>query len=243
MDRNFQSQFDRANELLLDLHNSYNADLTSKVVSERTKNLSQEIMVKIKSSLDQAMRKFYTKHYQPTLAPTDHARAKVYFPIVGKKEDLKGVLGWGQMKDLEIQHPVFYKFLDSVQPYHQEFSWLKKLADFSADKHIDLTPQVHKEFKELHIRAGGMKLILGDGAAIKLGPQAVARIGNVTMYGEQIISADNPIKNLGNEFQEVITWSSLLYEGTDLDVLKFCEAVIRDAEKIIIQTLDFCGNK
>ncbi len=149
MDKDTKSQIERAKELLQELEKSCNNDLSSQNVSEKTKNLTQEVLLKIRHLLDQSIYKFFEKHYLPKLTIKEKNSAKVYFPIVGKKEDLKSVLGRGKMATLEKDFPDFYQFIDSVQPYNTAYTWLKHLADFSAEKHIRLTPQIKKETKTM----------------------------------------------------------------------------------------------
>jgi hypothetical protein len=114
MDKDIQSQLDRAKELLQDLGKACNDDLQAKNVSGKTRNLSQEVLLKIRHLLDQSIYKFFEKHYLPNLTEADKKSAKVYFPAVSKKEDLKSVLGRAKMGDLETSHQDFYKFIDSV---------------------------------------------------------------------------------------------------------------------------------
>ena len=145
MDQDFQSQIDRAKELLKELENSCDNDLETQRISGKTKNLTQEVLLKIRHLLDQAVYKFFEKYYLPNLSESDKKSAKVYFPIVNKREDLKAILGRAKMTNLEIDYPNFYQFIDSVQPYNTEYVWLKLTSDLAVDKHIKLTPQIRKE--------------------------------------------------------------------------------------------------
>ena len=127
MDQDIQSQLDRAKELLQALEKACDDDLRAKDVSGKTKNLSQEVLLKVRHLLDQTIYKFFEKHYLSSLSDTDKKSAKVYFPIVSKNGDLKSVLGRAKMSDLETSHQDFYKLIDSVQPYNQDYLWLKYL--------------------------------------------------------------------------------------------------------------------
>jgi len=49
MDKNFSSQINRAEELLSNLEQSLNDDLTKKDISDRTLNLTQEVLLKLKA--------------------------------------------------------------------------------------------------------------------------------------------------------------------------------------------------
>ncbi len=101
MNQDIQSQLDRAKELLQDLEKACNNDLQAKDVSGKTKNLSQEVLLKVRHLLDQSVYKFFEKYYLPSLSEADKKSARVYFPIVSKKDDLKSILGrakWATLK-------------------------------------------------------------------------------------------------------------------------------------------------
>lgn len=63
MDQDIQSQLERAKELLQELEKACNDDLRAKNVSGKTKNLSQEVLLKVKHLLDQSIYKFFEKNY------------------------------------------------------------------------------------------------------------------------------------------------------------------------------------
>lgn len=87
MDQDIQSQLDRAKELLEELERACKNDLQAKNVSGKTKNLSQEVLLKIRHLLDQAIYKFFERHYLSDLSDSDKRSARIYFPIVSKRED------------------------------------------------------------------------------------------------------------------------------------------------------------
>ena len=79
MDEDIQSQLERAKELLQELEKDCNSDLQTKNVSGKTKNLSQEVLLKVRHLLDQSIYKFFEKHYLPNLPDSDKKSARVYF--------------------------------------------------------------------------------------------------------------------------------------------------------------------
>jgi len=230
MDQDIQSQLDRAKELLQDLEKACNNDLQAKDVSGETKNLSQEVLLKVKHLLDQAIYKFFEKHYLPNLSEADKKSAKVYFPIVSKKEDLKSVLGRAKMSDLENNHQDFFKFIDSIQPYNQNYSWLKHLANYASEKHIRLTPQTKTETKRVTVSRGGGSVSWGPGVTFGSG---------VSVMGVPIDPATQmPVPNNIAE-TKVENWVSFLFEGGDVNVLWLCEKSVEEGEKIIKKILEF----
>jgi hypothetical protein len=229
MHTDFESQIDRAKELFNDLEKACNADLLSKKVSDKTKNLSQEVLLKMRHLLDQAIYQYFEKHYFPKLSSEDRKTAKVYFPIVGKKEGLKSVLGRAKMEDLETSHHDFYVFLDSVQPYNVKYAWLKQFADLCAEKHIRLTPQVKSEAKRITVSRGG--------GAVSWGP-GVTFGGGVSVMGVPIDPATQlPVPNNFAE-TKIETWVSFLYEGTSINVLGLCKRAIEDGEAIAREVMN-----
>jgi hypothetical protein len=230
MDKAIQSQLDRAKELLRDLEGACNTDLQAKDVSGKTKNLSQEVLLKIRHLLDQSIYKFFEKHYLSDLSDSDKKSAKIYFPIVSKKEDLKSVFGRAKMGDLETNHQDFYKFIDSVQPYNQDYLWLKHLADFANDKHIKLTPQAKTEIKRVTVSRGGGSVSWGPGVTFG---------GGVSVMGVPIDPATQmPVPNNIAE-TKVENWVSFLFEGSDVNVLWLCKKSVEDGENIIKKVLEF----
>lgn len=230
MDQDIQSQLDRARELLQELESACNTDLQNKDVSGKTKNLSQEILLKMKHLLDQSLYKFFEKHYLPNLSEADKRAAKVYFPIVSKKEDLKSVLGRAKIKNLETSNRTFYDYLDSVQPYNQTYIWLKHLADYASEKHIRLTPQTKTETRRVTVSRGGGSVSWGPGVTFGDG---------VSVMGVPIDPATQmPVPNNITE-TKVENWVAFIFEGSNINVLGLCKQSIDEGEKIIKKILEF----
>ena len=230
MDQDIQSQLDRAKELLQELESACNTDLRAKDISGKTKNLSQEVLLKIRHLLDQSIYKFFEKHYFPNLSEADRKSAKVYFPTVSKNKDLKSVFGRAKMSDIETKHQDFYKFIGSVQPYNQDYLWLKHLASFANDKHIKLTPQTKTETKRVTVSRSGGSVSWGPGVTFG---------GGVSVMGVPIDPATQmPVPNNVAE-TKIENWVSFLFEGSGVNVLWLCKKAVEDGEKIINKILEF----
>jgi len=230
MDKDIQSQLDRAKELLQELESACNIDLQAKEVSGKTKNLTQEVLLKIKHLLDQSIYNFFEKHYLLNLTEADKKSAKVYFPVVSKKEDLKSVLGRAKMGDLETSNQDFYKFIDSVQPYNQDYLWLKHLANYASEKHIRLTPQIKTETRRATVSRGGGSISWGSGVTFGDG---------VSVVGVPIDPATQmPVPNNIAE-TKIENWVSFLFEDSNVNVLWLCKKSVEDGEKIIKKVLEF----
>lgn len=68
MDQDIKSQLDRAKTLFKRLKQSVQADLTEQEISTTTRNLTQEVLLKMNRLFDQSWRVFFTKHYGPKLS-------------------------------------------------------------------------------------------------------------------------------------------------------------------------------
>lgn len=238
MDQDFQSQINRAKELLQELESSCDNDLESQSISGKTKNLAQEVLLKIRHLLDQAIYAFFEKYYLPNLSESDKKSAKVYFPIVSKREDLKAILGRAKMTDLEIGYPNFYQFIDSVQPYNTEYTWLKLISDLAVDKHIKLTPQIRKENKTMTAKTENVSVTIpinNPNFSIHHGENV-----HVSMGGVPIKFTNQGIVPLAPGLKTEITkWVSFLFEGSDTNVLWLCKKSVQDGEKIVKKVLEF----
>jgi len=230
MDQDIQSQLDRAKELLQELERACNNDLQAKNVSGKTKNLSQEVLLKIRHLLDQAIYKFFEKHYLPNLSDPDKKSARVYFPIVSKKEDLKSILGRAKMSDLGMKYCNFYQFLDSIQPYNQDYLWLRHLADYSSEKHIRLTPQTKTETRRVTVSRDGGSVSWTPGATFGKG---VSIMGVPIDPSTQLPVPNDLVKT------KIENWISFLFEGSNVNVLWLCKKSVEDGEKIIQKILEY----
>lgn len=230
MDQDIQSQLDRAKELLQELETACNNDLQAKDVSGKTKNLSQEVLLKIRHLLDQSIYKFFEKYYFSNLSEADKKSAKVYFPIVSKKENLKSVFGRAKMGDIEMKHQDFYKFIDSIQPYNQDYLWLKHLTNYASEKHIGLTPQTKTETRRVTVSRGSGSVSWGPGVTFGSG---------VSVMGVPIDPATQmPVPNNVVE-TKIENWVSFLFKGSDVNVLGLCKKSVEDGEKIVKKVLEF----
>jgi hypothetical protein len=230
MQEDIKSQIDRAQELLQELKNACMADLQKKDVSGKTKNLSQEVLTKVKHLLDQSIYKFYEKYYSSNLSELEKKSVKVYFPIVSKKEDLKSVFGRAKMNNIETSYEKFYKLIDSLQPYNHDYEWLKYLSKYASDRHIKLTPQIKTVTKKVTISCGDSSVSWGPGVKFR---QDVSVMGVPIDKSTQV-----PIPNKVTEMK-IENWVSFLFEGSNINVLWLCEKSVEDGEKIIKKILEF----
>ena len=238
MHQDIISQIGRAKVLLSDLEISCEKDLSAKMVSEKTKNLTQEVLLKMKHVLDQTLYRFFEKHIAHKLSAREKSAARIYFPVVNKKEELKSVLGRGKMGSLQIDYPDVFNFLDSVQPYNNGFLWLRYLADFSREKHIRLTPQTKTKAKRMTVSKENISVSIpldDPKFSIQQSKNCRVSIGGVPVrFTNQGIVPLAPGLNT-----EITTWVSFQFEGTNINALWLCKETVNKGEKIIEQLFSF----
>lgn len=227
MDQDIKSQIIRAKELLNELEKSCVVDLEGKVVSERTKNLTQEILVKMRNVLDQSMYTFFEKNVAPNISCEDKNKARIYFPICRNEAGLRSTLGRGMMSGLEKSHPDIFLFLESYQPYyHDNNAWLEEFSKYSNEKHIQLTPQEVKEENEttisnaVHVGRGAkvvMRNCLVDGVPVD--------VGDINLTPMERFDPRLKIKRM--------TWISFNFKDTDINILLLCKKVVSETERLV----------
>ena len=83
MDKGLESMFTRAKELLRELEEEYNSCLPDRTVTEKIKNLTHEVLEKLRNTLDPTMVKAWKKFIAPNLSEEEQKKAlkRVFFPI------------------------------------------------------------------------------------------------------------------------------------------------------------------
>lgn len=224
MNPDIQSQLNRAKELKKELDESSNADLKSKTISDKTRNLTQEILVKIRSILDQAMYSFFEKEIAPNLSDEEKKKVKVYFPLVSKKDDLKSILGRAMIKNLDTTHPKIFSFLETIQPYNKDFTWLNELSKYANEKHMKLTPQKRTEVKRTTVTSNNGSVSWGSGVTFDRG---------ISIMGASVDPITQNIEPTPGVESKTEIWISFLFEDSNINALWLCNKSIEGSEKII----------
>lgn len=143
MNLEIKSILDRADELLKELEEEYKDCLQTHKITARAKNITHEVLEKLRSALDQTMMRVWEKYISPNLSDQQKKRARVYFPIAGDLNSFHSILGRGSMTNLDKINKKLYDFLLNKQPFtsadNQWFDLLNKIV--AEGKHIRLTPQ------------------------------------------------------------------------------------------------------
>lgn len=230
MNPDIKSQIDRAKMLLKEFEQSAQADLAKQEISTTTKNLTQEVLLKMNRLFDQTWRVFFVKYYAPKLSKEEIEKTKIYFPIAQKSEDLKAALGRCKIADLGSDYPEVYKWLESVQPYNPNQNWLSLCKKYADDSHIQLTPQTRTETRQVSVSSGSGSVSWGPGVTFGSG---ISVMGVPIDPRTQMPVPNNIVKT------EIQQWVSFSFSGTEINVLWLCKNAVEQGEKIIKTVFSF----
>ncbi len=229
MDSDIKSQLERAKELKKELDGSAQKDLENKVISDKTRNITQEILVKIRSILDQVMYSFFEKEIAPHITESEKKKARVYFPLVNKEENIDSVLGRAMIKNLSSTHPKIFHLLRSVQPYNEEYKWLNDLSRYANHKHIKLAPQKRVEEKRTTVSSRLGSVSWNSGVTFGKG---------VAIFGAPIDPVTQNIVPTQEVESKIEIWVSFVFEDSNINALWLCKNSIEGVEKIVSEFFD-----
>lgn len=229
----FESEIDRAKELLNELEQEMEKNISTNEVPPRILNLTQETLTKIILLLDKAMYEFFKKNYREKLSEKERKEARIYFPIASKREDISNLLARGKMQNLEKHYPHFFNLIESLQPYHPGNEWLKHLKDITPERHSRLTPQTRHEIKQVTISNEHGTAVFQNAYFHASGAGA-----GVTVLGTPIdLKTQLPVPD-GKVKTEVKNLVSFVFEGSTIDALWLCRKSVKEGEKIVKKILD-----
>jgi len=235
----FESQFQRAEELLSDLEVEYLLSLKNKEVSDRAKILTRDYCITLNSILDQVMNKYFEEKIAPTLSSIDRTEAKkrIYFPISNSRNGLPSKLGQMKIKNLQKMDYKVFSFLKSCQPYYDSsYKWLLDLHKYTNERHVRLTPQKKTENTRFTVNSKEGCVIILD--------NVIAEDGGILIDGKKIHSvlASTPESSYISCDPRLDVTTEILvnfyFEGTDLEVLKFCKECLPKTKELVKQFLE-----
>ena len=228
MDPELKSILDRADELLNDLEGEYANCLHSHKVTGRAKNITHEILEKLRNTLDQTMRKAWEKYISPTISDQERKRARVYFPITGDLNSFRSVLGRAFMQNVDQSHRKMYEFLLNRQPFLSgENQWLDLLTKIAAEgKHVRLTPQKRTETHRIKVSGPGGGSVSWDPSRVKFGP-------GVRAMGTPVDPETQRIIPIPGATEQVEIWVSFIFEGYSVNALGFCKEACQKTRTLI----------
>lgn len=228
-----KSILDRADELLKDLEGEYTRCLHSHKVTERAKNITHEILEKLRNALDQTMRKAWEKYISPAISDQERKRARVYFPITSDLNSFRSVLGRALMQNLNQSHKKMYEFLLNRQPFSSgENQWLDLLTKIAAEgKHIRLTPQKRTEAHRIKVSGPGGGSVSWDPSCVKFG-------SGVRIVGAPVDPETQRIIPAPSVTEQVEIWVSFIFEGYGVNALSFCKEACQKTRTLIEDTIN-----
>jgi len=238
LDELIESQFQRAEELLNELEDEYGSALNKQEVTTRALNLTHEILMKLRSILDQVMHQYFEKAIAPNLTTIEKERVKIYFPIVGSEESFRLRMGRNKMLRIETDDPKTYDFIKSCQPFaHKGNGWLESLNKYAVEgKHIGLVPQKKQTHEKI--------TIIGPGGRVSWDPKCVefGKGGTVTIGGALIDPQTQRIVPTPNVEEVIESWVSFTFEGTEINALKLCRECLDNSRDLVKRFADLTNH-
>jgi len=232
MDTELESMLDRADELLGDLEHEYKDCLKLQNVTPRARNLTHEVLEKLRHSLDHAMYIIWEKHIAPTLSEQKRKRARIYFPITNELSSFRSMLGRGKMSDLDKVNKNLYEFLLDKQPFSTaENRWLAILSeDAASGKHVKLTPQKRMETRRVKVSRGGGS-VSWDSSSVKFGR-------GVSVMGAPVDPSTQRIIPTLGVTEQIEIWVSFILTDCGVNALVFCKEACQKVRSLIEEMFD-----
>jgi len=110
-EKELRSQLERAKELYSDLIKELPNNISSEEVTYRTRILTEEIFIKLRTFLDKCI------HYYINKNSLSIDLSKVYFPISKTKEDFDRVINRYGLNELKTNNSEFFNLILHFQPF------------------------------------------------------------------------------------------------------------------------------
>jgi len=247
MKKDIQAQIARAKELYEELYSQCNNDVKSGKISDKTKNLIQEVLTKSRSILDQLFYQLFIDYFPET---TEQERKRLYFPICRDKSSFEKNKN---IEKLVKNHQKFCLLLEEIQPYHQKNEWLLDLVKYVNERHRNLTQVTHLERKLLvignpssanyinNVNPHAIFCIM-DGAIISGKAKFLAcKINDIGIF-ELELDKDTPLNTIDPKLtprNEVgITFA---LADTEIDALWLCKKVVGEIGNYTDKVLELVG--
>jgi hypothetical protein len=213
----------RADKLLVELQQAYDACLKTQSVSEEALNITHEVIAKCSDALDQIMHTTWESRIAHKLQKLPKRGG--YFPAASDEQSYRSTLGQWNMTNLEEIDPEFDRILRSYQPMTNEKNkWISQLRDLANKKHTGLVPQKRYEEVRTRVERGGGAISWSSGVRFS---------GGMRVLGVPIDPRTQlPIPMADTKVTREI-WVSFYLEGTQINALPFCQYAVSATKKII----------
>lgn len=229
MDSELKSMLDRADELLDELKDEYESSASAQKVTGRAKNLTQEILEKLRHALDHTMSRAWEKFIAPNLSKEDRESARVYFPIGKNPHAIASILGQAKIRNLEKVNKSLYDFLLKKQPFSaKENRWLDLLSKIAGKgKHFRLTSQ--KSQKVIHrkrYKPKGLTLISKDADIPKI-------ILGIQDTSKPVHPKTQTVLPAPDFLEKVEEWTIFVFNGYGVNAFAFCNEAYTKTRALI----------
>jgi len=233
MDAELRSMLDRADELLVELEEEFSRCLGTQHVSDRARNLTHEILDKLRSSLDQVMRRAWEKSVSPHLSQAERQTARIYFPIGPDMHSFRSTLGRGCMTELATSSPQLHQFLLSKQPFTSEDNhWLRVLSELAAEgKHVRLAPQKREETRRITVTRPKCGTVSWDPPVVQFGP-------GVSIFNAPVDPQTQRIVPTPGVTERLEAWVAFVIDGHEINALGFCRDACAGTRQLIEEMAD-----
>ncbi len=228
MDAELRSIINRANELFEDLVNEYNECLKNQTITERAKNLTHEILERLRNALDHTMCRLWEKNSLPNLSDIKKKKARVYFPIVNDLDSFRSTLGRAFMLDLETTNNNLYTILLNKQPFSsKENQWLSILANVTNEgKHVKLVPQKRIVTERIRVSRQNGSSVSWSKSNVKFGSGVKVLDAPIDPKTQRIIPTSGVT-------EQIEVWVSFILNGFGVNALTFCKDAVHKVNELV----------
>lgn len=226
MNAELEGMLQRTEELLRDLEMEYKECLHSTRVTERAKNLTHEVLERLRSALDHTMCRLWEKHI---ISPdTEQRSIRIYFPITDDLHSFDSMMG--RMAISKAEHKTIYEFLLARQPFSSEENrWLALMTKVAGEgKHIRLVPQKRLESRRIKVS--------GSAGSASWDPSTVKFRAGVSVVGAPIDPATQRVVPTPGVTEKIEVWVSFNLEDYNVNALGFCQQACQKTRGLIQET-------
>ena len=222
------SQIERSKKLFEELKREMDKSASSATVTDETRNLTEEIFIKLRVCLDKTM------YYRLCKNNFSGDLSKIYFPICKNSSDFSSLLKTYGLENLSSTDPDFIKLISDFQPFSQAGNKSLEILHEkgSKEKHKFLLREV-KESN--HVKT----TFKSPGGEVSWTVQGVHFGSGVFINGVPINPATQqpafipPTHQLIKNYQVAIKLSD-----KDIEILSLCGSLINSVEKIVKETIN-----
>jgi len=210
----------RSADDLKKIESKYNNSLHAQVIADDLRIDIKDFLEKLRSVLD------YLAHdIRETHCPDASPKILFYFPVLADRPKFDGKVGeW--YPGLELKSPDLYAYLESLQPYHNDYLWLRSFNRINNEnKHKNLVPQTRKEIKQIRVTSAHGSVAWRP-ENVKFGP-------GVAVFGVPIDPKTQMPERHPSQTVEQIIWVDFHFEGENISALGLMNKAYQGISRIV----------